>query len=113
MAREISTSQLVGYVCLWIVAQEAHVLNLAVHPQRRQRGIGGRLLRYVIDLSRESGVREITLEVRRSNYRAISLYRNLRFQPMGIRRRYYSDTGEDALIMGLHLADPDLKEENL
>jgi ribosomal-protein-alanine N-acetyltransferase len=94
-----------GYLCFWLVAEEIHILNLAVHPQWRQQGIGGRLLEYVVEYSRAKGAEEIYLEVRRSNYRAISLYRRFHFQPRGIRPRYYQDSGEDAIIMGLRLAD--------
>lgn len=95
-----------GYLCFWLVAEETHILNLAVHPQWRRRGVGSRLLEYVVDFSRAKGVEEISLEVRRSNYRAISVYRRFHFQPLGIRPRYYQDTGEDAIIMGLRLSDP-------
>lgn len=94
-----------GYLCFWLVAEETHILNLAVHPQWRCQGVGGRLLEYVVDYSRAKGAEEIFLEVRRSNYRAISLYRRFHFQPRGVRPRYYSDSGEDAIIMGLRLTD--------
>ncbi|MDH4267532.1 MAG: ribosomal protein S18-alanine N-acetyltransferase [Deltaproteobacteria bacterium] len=106
IAREIPPDQVVGYLCFWLVAAETHILNLAVHPRRRQQGFGTRLLRFGIDYSRRKGVKEITLEVRRSNYKAISLYRHFQFQPWGIRRRYYTDSGEDAIVMGLRLAEP-------
>jgi [ribosomal protein S18]-alanine N-acetyltransferase len=108
IAREIPPDQLVGYLCFWLVASETHILNLAVHPRWRRKGIGTRLLRYGIDYCRNKGVQEITLEVRRSNYKAISLYRHLRFQPWGIRRGYYNENGEDAIVMGLRLAEPSL-----
>jgi ribosomal-protein-alanine N-acetyltransferase len=58
-----------------------------------------------VEFCRQQGGQLITLEVRRSNYQAISLYRNFQFQPQGIRRRYYTDSGEDAIIMGLDLGD--------
>jgi ribosomal-protein-alanine N-acetyltransferase len=106
VALEAPTDQVVGYLCFWLVEGETHILNLAVHPESCRQGIGSLLLRYGLDYSREKGAREITLEVRRSNYRAISLYRNFHFQPQGIRLRYYSDSGEDAVIMTLHLPDP-------
>jgi len=108
IARKILQDQIVGYLCFWLLIPEAHILNLAVRPEQRGQGIGTRLLRYGVDYCLAKGVREITLEVRRSNYKAISLYRNLQFQPWGIRRRYYSDSGEDAIIMGLRLAEADL-----
>jgi ribosomal-protein-alanine N-acetyltransferase len=99
------TGQLAGYLCFWLVDQEGHVLNLAVHPQYRGQRIGSQLLGFGVEFCRKQGVRLITLEVRRSNYRAISLYQNFQFQPQGIRRRYYADSGEDAIVMGLNLGD--------
>ena len=77
-----------------------------MHPARRRQGIASRLLRYGLDYSCRKGAEEITLEVRRSNYKAIALYRSFHFQPQGIRRRYYSDSGEDAVIMTLQLDEP-------
>ena len=108
VAREIPPDPVAGYLCFWLVASQMHILNLAVHPQRRHRGIGTRLLRYGIDYCRGRGVREFTLEVRRSNYEAIALYRRFQFQPLGIRPRYYTDSGEDAIVMGLVLSEPSL-----
>ncbi len=99
------TGRVAGYLCFWLVDQEGHVLNLAVHPQHRGQRIGSLLLGFGVDFCRKQGVQLITLEVRRSNYKAISLYRNFQFQPQGIRRRYYTDSGEDAIIMGLNLGD--------
>ena len=104
VALEFPSNQVLGYLCFWLVAQETHILNLAVHPNRRRQGIGTRLLQWALNYCREKGAQEITLEVRRSNHKAISLYRNFHFQPQGIRPRYYSDSGEDAVIMGLRLA---------
>jgi len=101
-----------GYLCFWLVAEETHILNLAVHPEWRCRGVGGGLLGYVVDYSRAKGAEEVYLEVRRSNYRAISLYRRFHFQPRGVRPRYYQDTGEDAIIMGLRLTDASLPIAN-
>jgi ribosomal-protein-alanine N-acetyltransferase len=108
IAREVPADSLVGYLCFWLVASETHILNLAVDPRRRRQGIGTRLLEYGIDYCRGKGVQEITLEVRRSNYKAISLYRHFQFQPWGVRGGYYSENGEDAIVMGLRLAGPSL-----
>ena len=103
VAVEVPAGRVVGYLCFWLVEGETHILNLAVHPERRRQGIAFRLLRYGLGYSRQKGAEEITLEVRRSNYKAIALYRSFHFQPQGIRRRYYSDSGEDAIIMTLPL----------
>jgi len=105
VALEAPQNLIVGYLCFWLMSRETHILNLAVHPERRRRGIGTRLLQYGLNYCREKGTQEITLEVRRSNYKAISLYRNFQFQPQGIRPRYYSDSGEDAVIMSLRLLE--------
>ena len=105
VAQEARREKILGYLCFWLVEQEAHILNLAVHPQHRNGGIGTLLLGYGVGYCRKGGVQVITLEVRRSNYKAISLYRGFHFQPLGIRRRYYTDTGEDAVVMGLVLGE--------
>ena len=103
VAQEKDSGKVVGYLCFWLVDQETHILNLAVHPRRRRQGIGTRLLTFGVNYCRRQGVQQMTLEVRRSNLRAISLYRNFQFQPRGIRRKYYTDSGEDAILMGLDL----------
>ena len=105
VAQAAQGKELLGYLCFWLVDREAHILNLAVHPQHPKRGIGTLLLGHGIDYCRQYGVQLVTLEVRRSNYKAISLYRNFHFQPQGIRRRYYTDSGEDAVVMGLVLEE--------
>jgi len=103
VAREIPPGRVAGYLCFWLVEPEAHILNLAVHPDRRRQGIGTHLLHAGVNYCQTRGIQEITLEVRRSNYKAIALYRNFHFQPQGIRPRYYRESGEDAVIMGLKL----------
>lgn len=105
VAQEISPPQVVGYFCCWLIIPEVHILNIAVHPQKRKRGIGSSLLQHGLAYGWQKGGRHFTLEVRPSNYPAIGLYQKFHFQPWGIRRRYYTDTGEDALVMGLHLKE--------
>ena len=105
VAQRAHRKEILGYLCFWLVIPEAHILNLAVHPKHRNQGVGNLLLNYGVDYCRGSGVQVVTLEVRRSNYKAISLYRNFHFQAQGIRRRYYTDSGEDAVVMGLYLED--------
>lgn len=91
--------RIMGYVGMWIVFDEGHITNLATHPQFRRRGVARKLMDELITASKERGVRYLTLEVRRTNSEAQELYQNLGFVHMGVRRKYYLDNNEDALIM--------------
>jgi ribosomal-protein-alanine N-acetyltransferase len=91
--------RLVGYIGMWIIFDEGHITNLAVHPNFRRRGAGGRLLKGLIEYGRREGIKYLTLEVRRSNETAQNLYYKHGFVHMGVRRKYYLDNNEDALIM--------------
>jgi [ribosomal protein S18]-alanine N-acetyltransferase len=91
--------RIVGYICLWEVADELHVTNVAVHPDLRRRGIARALLQSVFARARGSGTRMVMLEVRPSNTEALTLYESFGFRVVGRRRGYYYDTGEDALVM--------------
>ena len=93
-----------GYVCRWVVADEVHVLNVAVHPNARGRGLGGALMWEVLDEARDHAVRAVTLEVRRSNEAGRRLYESFGFEQVGERPNYYG-RGEDALILRLELDD--------
>jgi ribosomal-protein-alanine N-acetyltransferase len=95
---------LVGYLISWLVVDELHIGNIAVTPGRRRSGTGTALLTHVLDLAREREVRRVTLEVRVSNAAAIALYRKFGFNEVAIRKGYYADDGEDALVMLLDLA---------
>lgn len=89
----------VGYSGLMFVAQDAHITTIAVDPQWHQRGIGTKLLLHVARTAAERGACNLTLEVRVGNTPAQSLYRKFGFRPAGIRKNYYIETNEDALIM--------------
>jgi ribosomal-protein-alanine N-acetyltransferase len=91
--------RIAGYICLWEVADELHVTNVAVHPDARRRGIARSLLASVFVHARAVGSRIVLLEVRPSNVEAIPLYESFGFRVVGRRRGYYYDTGEDALVM--------------
>ncbi len=95
--------QVVGYIVYWQVGDEVQVNNIAVHPAFRRLGLGETLLRYAISKVKEQGATFMTLEVRRSNLAAQALYSKLGFQPLGVRRFYYSNPTEDAIVMGLDL----------
>ncbi len=90
---------IVGYGGLWLMVDEAHISTIASHPEWRGRGVGELLLVAMIDRAAEIGANVVTLEVRVTNTRAQSLYRKYAFDVVGQRRGYYSDNGEDALIM--------------
>lgn len=91
--------RVVGYAGMWLMVDEAHITTFAVHPSWRRRRIGERLLLAMLDLAVARRAREATLEVRVSNLAARRLYEKYGFRPVGIRPRYYSDDGEDAIVM--------------
>ncbi|MDH4138016.1 MAG: ribosomal protein S18-alanine N-acetyltransferase [Anaerolineae bacterium] len=90
---------ILGYGGFWLMAGEAHISTIAVRPEWRQRGIGELLLVAMLERAVELGGDVATLEVRVSNVAAQSLYHKYGFAKVGLRPRYYSDGGEDALIM--------------
>lgn len=90
---------IVGYAGTWLVINEAHVTNVAVSSQRRREGIGRMLMQKLMELARENGMESMTLEVRVSNAAARHLYDQMGFVAAGIRKNYYSETKEDALIL--------------
>ena len=96
--------RVLAYAGMWFVLDEAHVLNVAVHPDAQRQGNGRRVLTALIDLARENGMGLMTLEVRRSNLPAQALYHACGFLDVGYRKRYYEDNREDALIMYLEFA---------
>lgn len=98
--------RLQGYICYWITLREIQVLNVAVHPDWRRRGVGGQLLQQAVRSGMTHGAEELWLEVRTSNRAARNLYEKLGFQAVGRRRRYYRDTGEDAIVMTLPVPVP-------
>jgi [ribosomal protein S18]-alanine N-acetyltransferase len=94
--------QLAGFLCRWLVADECHILNVAVHPELRRGGVGMALMAEVINEAKAKKIRLVTLEVRRSNVAARSLYRKLNFEERRLRSNYYGP-GEDAIVMELRL----------
>ncbi|OOE00365.1 ribosomal-protein-alanine N-acetyltransferase [Anoxybacillus kestanbolensis] len=95
--------QIIGYCGMWLVMDEAHITNIAVLPEFRGKKLGEALMKQAMALAREEGTKTMTLEVRVSNIVAQSLYRKLGFLNGGIRKRYYSDNQEDALVMWVNL----------
>lgn len=93
----------VAYGGMWLILDEAHITNIAVHPQYRRMGIGKKLLQGMIDYGIFNGMKSFTLEVNENNHGAIELYSGMGFKRVGIRKGYYSDTDENAIIMWLEL----------
>lgn len=89
----------VGYIGFWKIIDEAHVTNLSIHPEYRKRGLGQRLLLKMVEECYKEKIKYITLEVRESNEKAIKLYEKFGFKSLGIRKNYYQDNNESALIM--------------
>ncbi len=94
-----STEYVVGFAGIWIMVDEAHVTNIAMRESYRRQGVGELLLIAIIDLAIKLNARYITLEVRASNTAAQSLYLKHGFTQVGLRRGYYTDNGEDAILM--------------
>lgn len=95
----LEENKIQGYIGLTIVADEGYILNIAVHPDFRRRGIGKALIQRIIDLGVDTDLAFVTLEVRASNCPAISLYHQFGFEKVGERRDYYSNPKENAVLM--------------
>lgn len=91
--------KVVGYVGIWLIVDEGHITNVAVHPDWRRKHIGEAIIKTLIDVTEKNGVMAHTLEVRASNIPAQELYRKFGFKAAGLRPGYYEDNGEDAIIM--------------
>jgi ribosomal-protein-alanine N-acetyltransferase len=94
---------ILGFVIYWLVHDEVHVLNIAVAEEARRQGVARSLLNEAVERGCKLGASVATLEVRRSNYPALELYRSLGYRQVGIRPNYYVDEGEDAIVMVLDL----------
>lgn len=93
-----------AYGGMWLILDEAHMTNIAVHPRFRGRGIGKKVMEVFMEEARLRHLKRMTLEVRKQNHVAIALYTQLGFLLADIRPGYYQDTGEDALVMRVDLA---------
>lgn len=99
VARKPEADQLYGYTGFWLIGEEAHITTLAVHPELRRRHIGERLLIHDIIEAKAVGAKWMTLEVRVSNESAQNLYYKYGFKSLGLRRSYYQDNNEDAMVL--------------
>ncbi len=94
--------EVVGYGGLWLVIDEAHVTNVAVAPSHQRMGIGRRLMLELLRTARGAGMSCATLEVRAGNGPALHLYETLGFENTAMRKGYYPDNKEDAVVMWRH-----------
>ena len=94
-----SSSPLLALGCYWAILEEAHITILAVDPDYQRQGLGQALLYALLASAHQRGLERTTLEVRISNRSALSLYEKFGFREAGRRKRYYQDTGEDALVL--------------
>jgi ribosomal-protein-alanine N-acetyltransferase len=95
--------EVVAYIIYWHIREDVQVNNVAVRPDCRGLGLGEAMVRFAIAKVRAAGAEFMTLEVRPSNAAAVTLYKKLGFEVLGVRKNYYTKPGEDAYVMGLVL----------
>lgn len=100
-------NQIIGYAGVWLIIDEGHITNIAIDPDFRGMKLGETLLRTMAAHCMANGVQRMTLEVRVSNTVAQNLYKKLNFLSVGLRKGYYTDNNEDAMIMWVDLPFPD------
>lgn len=93
--------KIIGYGGFWLVVDEMHLVNIAVHPNFRRQGVGTQIMKYLLNLAKQLGAKRATLEVRVSNVAAQKFYAKFGFIAVALRKKYYSNNKEDALIMWL------------
>jgi ribosomal-protein-alanine N-acetyltransferase len=91
--------EIIGYIGVWRIFDEGHITNIAIRKENQNKGFGYELLKDLIDRLEEFEISSLTLEVRRSNNQALALYRKMGFEELGIRKNYYTNPVEDAIIM--------------
>lgn len=95
----VHENQVIAYAGMWVFLGEAHITNVAVAPEHRQKGLGRALMLHMMKTAQQHKANAMTLEVRESNIAAQTLYFHLGFEKAGVRKAYYSDTGEAAWIL--------------
>ena len=98
--------EIVGYAGMWLVIDEGHITNVAVLPVHRGKHIASAIIAVMIEFTEGQGIKRFTLEVRSSNEAAKGLYRKFNFKEEGLRKGYYQDNGEDAVIMWRDPSEP-------
>lgn len=97
--------EILGFLVFWVVYDEVHILNVAVHPDARRLGVARQLLERLIERARAENMTSVTLEVRVSNDAAQKLYAGFGFKQIGRRKAYYADNGEDAFVLAALIED--------
>ncbi|SHE66973.1 ribosomal protein S18-alanine N-acetyltransferase [Clostridium fallax] len=92
-------NKVIGFGGMWLIVDECHITNIAVHSDYRGNGVGSMILTKMISFCEENNILGLTLEVRKSNLIAKNLYKKFGFKEEGIRQKYYENNGEDAIIM--------------
>lgn len=105
----LEAGEVIGYAGYWHILDEAHVTNVAVRKDKRGLGYGRSIMERLLELAVAEGIVHMTLEVRVSNAIARALYLSMGFRELGLRRGYYEDNGEDAVIMWLKLRKEDAR----
>lgn len=100
---ETDTKDIIGYVGIWLILEDAQITNIAIHPSYRGYKIGEKLFGYAMQYIIGQGAKRLSLEVRVSNIVAQQLYRKFGLVPGGVRKAYYPDNGEDAIVMWVDL----------
>jgi ribosomal-protein-alanine N-acetyltransferase len=103
VAVDLAEKRIAGYIMVWKIRDDVQINNVAVHPDFRRTGIGEGMIRHVLDWARSAGGAFVSLEVRVSNAGARALYEKLGFRPLAVRKDYYTQPVEDALVLGLDL----------
>ncbi|RQD71025.1 MAG: ribosomal-protein-alanine N-acetyltransferase [Tindallia sp. MSAO_Bac2] len=99
--------KIAAYGGMWLIMDEAHITNVAVHPKFQGQGLGRKIMEALMEEARQRHMQRMTLEVRKSNETALGLYKSMDFLVSGIRPGYYHDNGEDAIIMWKNLIGSD------
>ncbi len=94
----IEDREIAGYMCLWRVSDEGHLTNITVKECFQKKGLGSKLMRYIIDYAKKLKIKEIFLEVRASNFPALKFYEKFGFRKIDVRKKYYNKT-DDAIVM--------------
>jgi len=105
VAETSEPSEVIGFIVVWLIIDEAHIASIAVEPTHRNQGVADGLLCVALKNIIQKGFRIATLEVRANNMPAQKLYRSFGFDVVGVRPKYYQDNQEDALIMTLEGMD--------